>query len=99
MAADESDRSGSEVEARSKVGDILELRGVTWEWRDDAPDEAREFPGLGVIAQEVERVFPDLVETGEDGIKRVHYYGLIGPLIEAVRELDDRLRALEKRLD
>jgi hypothetical protein len=76
---------------------ILELRGVTWEWRDDAPDEAKEQPGLGVIAQEVERVFPQLVETGEDGIKRVHYYGLIGPLIEAVKELDDRLRAVEAR--
>lgn len=80
---------------RSAVGDILELRGVTWEWREDAPDEAKAFPGLGIIAQDVERIFPQLVETGEDGIKRVHYYGLIGPLIEAVKELDGRLRAVE----
>ena len=55
-----------------------------------------EYDTFRVIAQEVERIFPDLVKTGEDGIKRVHYYGLIGPLIEAVRELDNRrLRALE----
>jgi hypothetical protein len=77
------------------VGNILELRGVTWEWRDEAPEEAKAFPGLGVIAQDVERVFPQLVETGEDGIKRVAYYGLIGPLIEAVKELDARVRTLE----
>lgn len=83
---------------RSAVGDILELRGVTWEWREDAPDEAKAFPGLGVIAQDVERVFPQLVETGDDGIKRVHYYGLIGPLIQAVKELDARLSLLEARL-
>ena len=83
---------------RSAVGDILELRGVTWEWREDAPEEAKSFPGLGVIAQDVERVFPQLVETGEDGIKRVHYYGLIGPLIEAVKELETRLRAVEGQL-
>jgi hypothetical protein len=82
--------------ARSPVGDILELRGVTWEWRDIAPEDAKEQPGLGVIAQDVERIFPQLVETTEDGLKRVHYYGLIGPLIEAVRELDNRLRALEE---
>ena len=82
-------------EEKSAVGAILELRGVTWEWRDDAPDEAKTFPGLGVIAQDVERIFPQLVETGEDGIKRVAYYGLIGPLIEAVKELDARIRALE----
>jgi hypothetical protein len=85
-------------EDKSAIGPILELRGVTWEWREDAPDEAKSFPGLGVIAQDVERIFPQLVETGEDGIKRVAYYGLIGPLIEAVKELDGRLRALEARL-
>jgi len=96
MPSDQGD-AGDRFE-RSAVGDILELRGVTWQWRDDAPAEAKEQPGLGVIAQEVERVFPDLVETGEDGVKRVHYYGLIGPLIEAVRELDKRVRAVEDRL-
>jgi hypothetical protein len=82
---------------RSPVGDILELRGVTWEWRDIAPEDAKEFPGLGLIAQDVERIYPQLVETTDEGLKRVHYYGLIGPLIEAVRELDTRLRALEER--
>jgi hypothetical protein len=79
----------------SATDKIAKLRGVTWEWRDDAPDEAKEQPGIGVIAQEVEKVFPDLVETGDDGLKRVHYEGLIAPLIEAVKELDDRLRLLE----
>jgi hypothetical protein len=82
---------------KSAVGMILELRGVTWEWIDEAPDEAKANPGLGVIAQDVERVFPQLVETGEDGFKRVHYYGLIGPLIEAVKELDARLAVLERQ--
>ena len=72
-----------------------DLRGVTWEWLEDAPAEALDQPGFGVIAQEVERVFPELVETTPEGIKRVHYYGLIAPLIEAVKELDARLAALE----
>lgn len=82
----------------SAVAKIRRLRGVTWEWRDVAPDEAKDSPGLGVIAQEVERVFPELVERGEDGYLQVHYYGLIGPLIEAIKELDDRIRAIETRL-
>ena len=81
------------------TGKLQQLRGVRWEWIEEAPEDAKELPGLGVIAQEVEKVFPELVETGEDGYKRVHYYGLIGPLIEAVKELDDRLRAAEARLD
>ena len=77
---------------------LANIRGVSWQWRDDAPDDAKELPGMGVIAQEVERVFPELVVTGDDGIKRVFYMGLIGPLIEAVKELDDRVRALEAQL-
>jgi len=71
------------------------LRGVTWQWRDDAPAEAKAQPGMGVIAQDVERVFPALVVTDEQGRKQVDYAGLIAPLIEAVKELDDRVRALE----
>ncbi len=54
---------------------------------------------MGVIAQEVERDFPDLVETTPDGLKKVNYEGLVAPLIEAVKELDDRLRALEARIE
>ncbi len=81
------------------TGKIQQLRGVTWEWKDDAPADAKEQPGMGVIAQDVQKVFPELVERGEDGHLAVHYEGLIGPLIEAVKELDDRLRAIEERLD
>jgi hypothetical protein len=77
---------------------IQELRGVTWEWREEAPEDAKQQPGLGVIAQEVEKVFPELVTTDEEGRKKVEYSGLIAPLIEAVKELDDRVRALEERL-
>jgi hypothetical protein len=74
---------------------VSNLRGITWEWREDAAADAQGKATMGVLAQEVERVFPELVETGADGIKRVNYLGLIGPLIEAVKELDERVRALE----
>jgi hypothetical protein len=87
--------AGEEEAATAK---IRQLRGVTWEWREEAPEEAKQQPGMGVIAQDVERVFPQLVETDEQGFKRVDYNGLIAPLIEAVKELDDRLRAVEVRL-
>ena len=77
---------------------IAALRGVTWEWREEAPEEAKEQPGMGVIAQDVEKVFPALVSTDEQGRKQVEYTGLIAPLIEAVKELDARVRALEARV-
>jgi trimeric autotransporter adhesin len=75
---------------------LQQVRGVTWDWRDDAPEEAKDQPGIGVIAQEVERVFPELVTTDQQGRKKVNYFGLIGPLIEAVKELDGRITALEE---
>jgi hypothetical protein len=86
------------VDTGDAVSKISAIRGVTWIWHDDAPSDARDQPGVGVIAQEVERVFPELVTMGDDGIKRVDYIGLIGPLIEAVKELDERVRALEMEL-
>lgn len=74
------------------------LRGVTWRWRPWVSRRTRKTPPIGVIAQDVEKVFPELVTTGRDGYKRVHYAGLIGPLIEAVKELDQRLSEVERRL-
>jgi Chaperone of endosialidase len=74
------------------------LRGVSWRWREDAPAQAKAQPQIGVIAQEVERAFPELVTTDQHGWKRVDYLGLIAPLLEAVKELDSRLSALEAKL-
>ena len=61
---------------------------------------------IGVIAQEVEKIFPDLVHTDEAGYKSVEYGNLVAPLIEAVKELNakvdaqaEQIKALEARLN
>jgi hypothetical protein len=61
---------------------IRALRGLTWTWREDTPPDAKEQPGIGVIAQDVDKVFPALVSTDEHGRKQVDCIGLIAPLIE-----------------
>jgi len=53
---------------------------------------------MGVIAQELEEVFPHLVITDDEGRKKVDYVGLVAPLIEAIKELDARLLAVEEQL-
>ena len=74
------------------LGDALErigsLRGVTFDWRDGGR-EAADYPGpqIGVVAQEVEAVFPELVGTDSRGFKYVRYQKLVAPLIEAVKQL------------
>jgi hypothetical protein len=44
---------------------------------------------VGVMAQDVERVAPELVEEGPDGLKRVDTYGLLALTLNAVKELDN----------
>ena len=74
---------------------VRRLRGVSFEWDENAPQGLR-GRDLGVIAQEVEEVFPELVRTDADGFKTVNYHGLVAPLIEAIKELDARVAALER---
>jgi hypothetical protein len=45
----------------------------------------------GVIAQEVEEILPEVVHTGDDGIKSVSYGNVVGLLIEAVKELAEKM--------
>lgn len=89
----------SESDERSETAARLQaVRGVSWSWREGNPI-GKSGTDAGVIAQEVETVFPELVTTDERGIKRVNYTGLVGVLIEAVKELDERVAALEAELD
>lgn len=54
---------------------------------------------FGVIAQEVEKVFPHIVTTGKtDGYKTVSYTMLIAPLIEAVKELYSKWSSQDEEL-
>ena len=68
---------------------VLQLSGVSYDWRAD------EFPAnnfdnkthLGFIAQDVEKIAPDLVTTGADGFKGLDYNGFSSLLVGAVQEL------------
>ncbi len=52
---------------------------------------------IGLVAQEIEKIFPELVEEGEDGYKKVNYKLLSVVLLGAVKELEERVRRLEGR--
>ncbi|CAK0749964.1 hypothetical protein CCP3SC1_1930003 [Gammaproteobacteria bacterium] len=61
------------------------FRGVSYEWKN-ATTENRHTE-IGVIAQEVEAAYPELVKTNSDGYKSVEYLMLTGVLVEAAKEL------------
>ena len=77
---------------------VQSLRGVTWEWNDNASEAAKQSPNLGVIAQEVEKVLPQLVHDRENGYKGVDYSKLTGLLIEAIKEQQKQIDELKSRL-
>jgi len=77
---------------------LLSLRGITYEYAADAAPG--ELPGrhLGMIAQEVEAVFPEWIDTRDDGLKTFTFRGFEALAVEALRELraekDDQIAAL-----
>lgn len=72
---------------------ILQLRGVTYDWKEDGSMD------MGVIAQETEEIFPWAVVTDKvSGYKGVKYNALIGPLIEAVKDLDKKDKQIDRRI-
>jgi hypothetical protein len=70
-----------------------QLDGVRFDWINNNK------PSLGLIAQEVEKVLPELVETNNEGIKSVSYSNMIGLLIEAIKEQQVRIEELERKLN
>jgi hypothetical protein len=78
------------------------IRGVCFEWNELCESLGRStgHREIGVIAQDVEAEFPELVTTwGDEGYKAVDYGRLTGVLIEAIRELKEENRMLKQRQD
>ncbi len=67
------------------LGKVTNLRGVTWVWKDKERDNRVQ---MGLVAQEVEKVVPEVVSSGADGKKTVAYTQLIGLLIESIKDLN-----------
>lgn len=79
----------------TKIPDALnklnQLKGVTYTRKDLASD--KQYAGL--IAQDVQKVLPEAVAVTEDDIIAVDYNGVIGLLVEAVKELETKVAKLE----
>jgi len=79
-----------QVESASEL--VSKLEGVHFSWKETGKET------IGVIAQQIEEHLPQLVQTGED-YKTVNYNGLIGVLIEAVKEQGAQIAALQAEIE
>lgn len=84
----------------SSLMNVLKLRGVTYDMKAEFKNKGfGNGPQIGVIAQEVERIYPQLVNTGTDGYKGVDYSKFTPILIEAIKEQQQRIISLEGQLN
>ncbi|WP_296622100.1 tail fiber domain-containing protein [Marivirga sp.] len=77
----------------NSLENTLKLRGASYYWKDQNKSQKRQ---IGVIAQEVEEVYPEFVHTNQEGYKSVNYAQMTAVLIEAIKELNAKVENLEK---
>jgi len=93
----------SDIRLKTKVEtltDVLtkleQLRGVTYEFKDQV--KYAKGPQVGVIAQELQKVFPELVILGSDGYLSVNYTQLTGVLVQAIKEQQAEINTLKDQM-
>ena len=72
------------VDAEPMLDRLMQVPFRRFRWKDDSDPESK--PEFGVIAQEVESLFPDLVATGSDGLKTVGYTSFATITAKALQE-------------
>ena len=77
---------------KNPLDKIIQINGVGFRWKD-SKEEA-----IGVIAQDIEEVIPELVKIS-NGTKTVNYNGLVGVLIEAIKEQQRQIEELKKQIN
>ncbi len=76
---------------------LNKLRGVTYEFKDQ--QKYASGPQIGVIAQELQKVFPELVSQGADGYLAVNYSQLSAVILQAVKEQQKEIEQLQQQME
>ncbi len=80
---------------------IMKMQGVYYEWKkEDFPhmgfDKGR---NIGFIAQDVQKVFPELVKSDNNGYLSVNYANFTAVLLEAIKEQNNKIEILEQKIE
>ena len=77
---------------KSALSTVGKLQGKSYRWKGNNE------PDIGLIAQELEKVIPELVKTDDKGYKSIVYQKLTAVLIEAVKEQQQEINHLSDRI-
>jgi hypothetical protein len=75
---------------------LQQLNGYTYQWKDDNRSKKEQ---IGLLAQEIQQVFPQLVASDDKGELSVNYTGLIPVLLEAVKAQQKQIDTQQKQID
>jgi hypothetical protein len=82
----------------SPLQKLLKLGGYEFDWREDSVVHGNKGHDVGVIAQEVESVLPEAVQTRSSGMKAVRYEKIIPLLIETIKEQQKEIDELKNKI-
>ena len=77
---------------KNTLKNVIKMNGVFYQWKDEVRGKEKQ---IGLIAQEVEVVYPEFVHTDLGGMKSVNYSKMVTVLIEAIKELNNKIENLE----
>jgi hypothetical protein len=81
---------------------IQQIRGITFEWNDKLGDKAHLPAGttdIGVVAQDVQKVLPEIVKERKDGYLGVRYERMIPLLVEGIKEQQEQIEQLKRQIE
>jgi len=83
---------------------IQKINGVTFDWKPLTEEQkiyihGHEGSDIGVIAQEIEKVLPEVVTTRDNGFKAVKYEKIVALLIEAIKEQQSEIDQLKDKIN
>ena len=80
------------------VDKVLKISGNTFDWKEGYENiHPHKGNDVGVIAQEIEQILPQIVTNRDNGYKAVQYEKIVPLLIEAIKELSAKVKELESK--
>ena len=88
---------GNITPIENSVEKLKQIKGVEFDWIEKEGIHSNEGHDIGVIAQDIEKILPELVVTRENGYKAVKYEKIVSLLIQVNKELIERIEKLEAK--
>ena len=83
---------------KSALDKVSKLQGVTFDWKNKSEDILDIKEDIGFIAQDVQKVLPELVRKNDNGMLSMRHQGVTPILLEAIKELKAEIEELKKQI-